>query len=171
MKHNVTQLEEKNELVNYMLENYLIELEPRNYQAKEASSTPDTQPDLLQFSRADEIGCNIVDLVLDIVFISNFLELDNGQAFFNLQSSLAPQLPSCQIYRGGQRTDQLVVQFSNFIFLCFFNFLIILYINKLVWLFIYLFILFLFVFSQILIDFNKRSKLLVAWRASELWIN
>ena len=49
MKYNVTQLEEKNEPVNSMLGNYLIELELGNYQAKEASSTPNTQPDLLRF--------------------------------------------------------------------------------------------------------------------------
>ena len=42
MKHNVTQLEEKNEPVNSVLGNYLIELERGNYQLKEASSTPDT---------------------------------------------------------------------------------------------------------------------------------
>ena len=42
MKHNVTQLEGKNEPVISMLRNYLIELEPGNYQAKEASSTLDT---------------------------------------------------------------------------------------------------------------------------------
>ena len=42
MKHNVTQLEEKNELVNFVLGNYFIELELGNYQAEEASSTPDT---------------------------------------------------------------------------------------------------------------------------------
>ena len=65
MKHNVTQLEEKNEPVNYVLGNYLIELEPRNYQAKEASSTPDTQLNLLQFSRDDEIDCKIVDVFFD----------------------------------------------------------------------------------------------------------
>ena len=50
MKFNVTQLEGKNEQVNYVLENYFIELEPRNYQAEEANSTPDTHPDLLRFS-------------------------------------------------------------------------------------------------------------------------
>ena len=61
-----------------MLGNYLIELEPGNYQVKEASSTPDTQPDLLRFSLVDEIECKIVDLVSNVVFISNFLELDNG---------------------------------------------------------------------------------------------
>ena len=65
MKHNVTQLEEKNEPVNYVLGNHLIELEPGDYQVEEASSTPDTQPDLLQFSRADEIDCKIVDVVFD----------------------------------------------------------------------------------------------------------
>ena len=49
MKHNVTQSEGKNELVNYVLGNYLIELEPGNYQVKEASSTPNTQPNILRF--------------------------------------------------------------------------------------------------------------------------
>ena len=78
MKHNVTQLEEKNEPVNSVLRNYLIELEPGNYQAKEASSTPDTQHDLLRFSRDDEIDCKIVD----VVFYSSIVELDNGYAFF-----------------------------------------------------------------------------------------
>ena len=51
--------------------NYFIELELGNYQAKEASSIPDIQPDLLQFSRADEFDCNIVDLVSDVVSDSN----------------------------------------------------------------------------------------------------
>ena len=61
-----------------MLGNYLIELEPGNYQVEEASSTSDTQPDLLRFSRADEIDCKIVDLVSDVVFVSSIVELDNG---------------------------------------------------------------------------------------------
>ena len=47
MKYNVTQLEGKNEPVNSVLGNYFIELEPGNYQAEEASSIPDIQPDLL----------------------------------------------------------------------------------------------------------------------------
>ena len=51
MKYNVTQLEGKNEPVNSVLGNYFIELEPGNYQAKEASSTPDTQPNILNFHR------------------------------------------------------------------------------------------------------------------------
>ena len=50
MKHNVTQLEGKNEPVNSILGNYFIELEPGNYQAEEANDTLDTQPNLLRFS-------------------------------------------------------------------------------------------------------------------------
>ena len=57
MKYNVTQLNEKNVPVESMLGNYFLELEPGNYQAKEASGTSDTQPDLLHFSQVDEIGC------------------------------------------------------------------------------------------------------------------
>ena len=37
MKHNVTQLEEKNESVNSVLGNYLIELEPGNFASEETS--------------------------------------------------------------------------------------------------------------------------------------
>ena len=50
--------------MNYVLGNHLIELEPGDYQVVEASSTSGTQPDLLRFSRADEIDCKIVDVVL-----------------------------------------------------------------------------------------------------------
>ena len=64
--------------MNSVLGNYFIELESGNYQAEESSSTPDTQPDLLQFSRANEIDCKIVDLVSDVVFNSSSVELDNG---------------------------------------------------------------------------------------------
>ena len=60
--------------MNSVLGNYFIELEPTNYQAEEASSTPETQPDLLRFSRADEIDCKVVDIVFD----SSIIELDNG---------------------------------------------------------------------------------------------
>ena len=74
MKYNVTQLEGKNEPVNSVLGNYFIELEPGNYQAEEASSTPDTQPDLLRFSWADEIDCIIIDVVFDPIIVG----LDNG---------------------------------------------------------------------------------------------
>ena len=82
MKHNVTQLEGKNEPVNSVLGNYFLELEPGNYHAEEANGTLDTQPDLLRFSWANEIDYKIVDLVSDIVsdivFNSSFIELDNG---------------------------------------------------------------------------------------------
>ena len=74
MKHNVTQLEEKNEPMNPVLGNYFIELEPGNYQMEEASSTPDTQHNILRFSWADEIDCKIVD----VVFYSSTVRLDNG---------------------------------------------------------------------------------------------
>ena len=50
MKYNVTQLEGKNKTVNSVLGNYFIELEPGNYQAEEASSILDIQPNLLRFS-------------------------------------------------------------------------------------------------------------------------
>ena len=66
MKYNVTQFEEKNEPVDSILGNYFIKLEPRNYQAEEASNTSDTQPNLLRFSQADEIDCKIVDLAVGI---------------------------------------------------------------------------------------------------------
>ena len=65
MKHNVTQLEEKNEPVNSVLGNHLLELEPGDYQVEEARRTSDTQPDLLRFSQAGEIDCKIVDVVFD----------------------------------------------------------------------------------------------------------
>ena len=67
-----------NEPLNSVLGNYLIELEPGNYQDEEANNISDTQLDLLRFSWDDEIDCKIVDLVLDIVFNSRPVELDNG---------------------------------------------------------------------------------------------
>ena len=51
-----------------MFGNHLIELEPRNYSVKEASSTSDTQRDLLRFSQANEIDCKVVVSVSNIVF-------------------------------------------------------------------------------------------------------
>ena len=42
MKHNITQLEDKNELVNSVLRNYLIELEPGKIASEEASNISDT---------------------------------------------------------------------------------------------------------------------------------
>ena len=81
MKHNVTQLEGKNEPVNSVLGNYFIELEPRNYQVEEASDTSDAQPDLLRFSQADEIDCKIVDLALDVEFDTCTVKVDNFGRF------------------------------------------------------------------------------------------
>ena len=79
MKHNVTQLDKKNESVNSVLGNYLIELEPRNFASEEASNISDTQPDLLRFLQADEIDCKIVVSVSDIVFSRPVdIVFDNG---------------------------------------------------------------------------------------------
>ena len=66
MKYNVTQLEGKNQPVDFVLGNYFIELQPGNYQAEEASDTSDAQPNLLQFSQPDEIDCKIVYLAVDV---------------------------------------------------------------------------------------------------------
>ena len=85
MRHNVTLLEGKNEPINFshsILGNYFIELEPGNYQAEEANSIPDTQPDLLRFSWADEMDCNIVDLVSNVVCNSNSVEVDSFCTFY-----------------------------------------------------------------------------------------
>ena len=77
MKHNVTQLEGKNEPVNSVLGNYFLELELGNYQAEEASNISDIQPNLFQFSRADKIDCSIVDLVSDVVSSSNLVGVES----------------------------------------------------------------------------------------------
>ena len=66
MKYNVALLEGKNEPVNFahsVLGNCFLELELGNYRVKEASSESNEQFDLLQFSRTDNIECNIVNLV------------------------------------------------------------------------------------------------------------
>ena len=82
MKYNVTQLEGKNKPVNFVLGNYFIELKLGNYQDEEASSSPDTQPNFLRFSRVDEIDCKIVDLVSDVVFYSSTVEVDSFWALY-----------------------------------------------------------------------------------------
>ena len=74
MKHTVTKLEEENESVNSVLGNYLIELELRHFASEESSNIIDTQTDLHQCSRADEIYCKSID----VVFVSKIVELDNG---------------------------------------------------------------------------------------------
>ena len=79
MKHNVTQLQEKNESVNFVLGNYLIQLEPGNFASEEAINISDTQPDLFRFAWADEMDCKIVVSVSDLVF-SRLVDVvfDNG---------------------------------------------------------------------------------------------
>ena len=65
MTYNVTSLEVKNEPVNFLysvLGNHFLELELENHQAKQTICESYAQSDLLQFSRADDIDCNIVDL-------------------------------------------------------------------------------------------------------------
>ena len=82
MKHNVTQLEGKNEPVDSIFGNYFIELEPGNYQAKEVSDTSDAQLDLLRFSQADEIDCKIVDLAVEVDVNSHTIVSDFWTLFF-----------------------------------------------------------------------------------------
>ena len=142
MKYNVTQLEGKNEPVNSVLGNYFIELEPRNYQAEESSSTPDTQPDLLRFSRVDEINCKIVDFFIIIQVQQNQIMV----RYFSSCSQAQPLNLQVVIFIGVGRglTSQW---FSSQILF----FLIILYTNKLIWLFILIYFIFLFCFS---LDFD-----------------
>ena len=80
MKQNVTQLDQKNELVNLsslVLGNYFLELEPGNYQAEEVNHESYTHSDLLQFSRASEIYCNIVNLDTNVEDITNQVDLED----------------------------------------------------------------------------------------------
>ena len=57
--------------------NYFLELEPWNYQAEEANDTSYTQPNILQFSWADNIDCNIEELVSDVDSSSNSVGVEN----------------------------------------------------------------------------------------------
>ena len=59
-----------NQLI-FFLGNYFFELELGNYQPEEASNISDIQHDLLQFSWDNNIDCNIVELVSDVVSSSN----------------------------------------------------------------------------------------------------
>ena len=80
MKHKVTQLEGKNEPINFsysVLGNYFIELELGNYQAEEASRESDTQSELLHFSRTDNIDCNIFNLVSNLESNTNPIDLED----------------------------------------------------------------------------------------------
>ena len=80
MKYNVTQLEGKNGIINFsqsVLGNCFLELEPGNYQAKEASSESNEQSDLLWFSQTYDIDCNIVNLFYVSENRTNALEVEN----------------------------------------------------------------------------------------------
>ena len=80
MKHNVTQLYGKNEPINFsssVLGNYFLELEPENYQTKEANCELNTQIKLLLFSRTDDIDCNIVNLVSNIESNTDKVDLED----------------------------------------------------------------------------------------------
>ena len=74
MKHNITKLEEGNESANFVLGNYLTELELRYHASEKAKNMTDTQPDLLQLLQADEID----GILVDIVLVSKIAELDHG---------------------------------------------------------------------------------------------
>ena len=90
MKHNVTQLEGKNEPINFIssfLCNYLLELEPRNYQAEEVSHESYTQSELLHFSCTDDIDSNIVSLVSNIESNINKVDLEDRFWFFYFDGS------------------------------------------------------------------------------------
>ena len=86
-----------------MLGNYFIELESGNYQAEEASSIPDIQPDLLWFSWADEIDCNIVYLVSYVVHNSNSIEVGSFWIiYFDGSKTLEGSGASCVIIDPGK---------------------------------------------------------------------
>ena len=74
MKHTITMLEEEKEPANSVLGNYLMELKLRHMALEAANNMTNTQPDLLQFSRADGSDCKSVD----IVSVSKIAELDHG---------------------------------------------------------------------------------------------
>ena len=80
MKHNMTQLEGKNDPVNFshsVLGNYFIELELGNYQEEEASDESHTQSELLQFLRTDKIDYNIFNLVSNLEISTSPVELED----------------------------------------------------------------------------------------------
>ena len=74
MKHTIIKLEEGNESTNYVLGNYLIELELGHFASEESSNLSNTHHNLLQGSRDDKIDCKLVDAI----FVSRTVELDNG---------------------------------------------------------------------------------------------
>ena len=64
-----------------------MELKPKNYQAKQVSQESDRQCDLLQFSQANDIDCNIVNLVTNIGDDTNQGELEDRFWFIYFHGS------------------------------------------------------------------------------------
>ena len=60
-----------------VLGNQFLELELENHQAKQVSHESDTQFELRQFSRVDDIDCNIVELVTDVGEATNSVDLED----------------------------------------------------------------------------------------------
>ena len=82
--------------MDFVFGNYFIEIEPGNYQAEEDSDTSDTQPDLLHFSRADEIDCKIVELAIDVDVSSHaVVGSDFWMLFFDGSKTLEGSGTSC----------------------------------------------------------------------------
>ena len=74
MKHTVTKLGENSKPGNSVLGNYLTELKLIHHTSRKASSTIDTQPELLQLPQVERDDCKIVDMCS----ISKITELDHG---------------------------------------------------------------------------------------------
>ena len=62
---------------HFVLGNCFLELEPGNYQVKEASSESNEHSNLLQSSQTDNIDCNIVNLVSISENRTSALEVEN----------------------------------------------------------------------------------------------
>ena len=67
-----------------ILGNCFLELEPGNYQAKEAKSELDEQSNLLQFSQTDNIDCNILNLVFVSENRTSSLEVEISFGYYIL---------------------------------------------------------------------------------------
>ena len=74
MKYTVTKLGEGNESADSILGNYLIECKLRHHTSRKASSTIDTQPELLQLPQAVRDDYRIVDMCS----VSKTAQIDHG---------------------------------------------------------------------------------------------
>ena len=75
MKHNVTKLGEGNESAEFVLGNYLTELELRHLTSSKASYMNDTQLELLQLPQAVRDDY----IIADMGSVSKRAQLDHGQ--------------------------------------------------------------------------------------------